>query len=95
MRFAPTASVCGVSKGVTEVHRRLPNIKKKRRCIYMDEKKRLFSVSEVLEIIPISRAGLYSAIRRKEIASVGVGRRVFVPRWALEALLKEPEACRQ
>ena len=61
----------------------------------MEEKKQLFSVAEVLKIIPMSKAGLYAAIRRKEIASIGVGRRLFVPRWALEALLKEPEACKQ
>ena len=53
----------------------------------MNKQKRLYSVSEVLELIPVSKASLYAAIRRGEIPSASVGRRVFVPDWAIEKIM--------
>ncbi len=51
---------------------------------------KLYTVAEVLNIIPVSRSGLYAALKRGEIASVGVGRRVLIPSWAIEKLTKAP-----
>ena len=56
----------------------------------MSKQKRLYSVCELLDLIPVSRASLYAAIKRGEIPSANVGRRIFVPEWAIEKLLNPP-----
>ena len=49
--------------------------------------KEAYSPKEVLEMIPISRNALYDAIRRREIPSVRIGKRILIPRLALERWL--------
>ena len=45
------------------------------------------TVEEVAATLGISRAFAYEAVRRGEIPSIRIGRRVLVPRAALERLL--------
>lgn len=53
--------------------------------------KRLYSVKELISKnggpLPISMAGLYSAINRGEIECVTIGRRKFIPSAELERIL--------
>ena len=39
--------------------------------------------------IPMSRAGIYAAVKSGVIPSVRVGRRVFVPSWYVDSLLND------
>ena len=51
-----------------------------------------YTVTEVAELLGISRSSAYECVRRGEIPSLSFGRRVVVPRRALEELLAmEPE----
>ncbi|WP_312422557.1 hypothetical protein [Anaerospora hongkongensis] len=52
--------------------------------------KKLYELPEVLEIIPMSKAGLYLACSRGDIPTVKVGRRVFIPSWYIDKILGEP-----
>lgn len=45
------------------------------------------TVDEAAEILGISRNTCYEAIHRKEIPSIRIGRRILVPRVALDRLL--------
>jgi excisionase family DNA binding protein len=45
------------------------------------------TVPEVAELLGISRSSAYECVRRGEIPSITLGRRVVIPRRALEALL--------
>ena len=50
------------------------------------------TVEEAAAALGISRAGAYDAVRRGEIPSIRIGRRVLVPRAALERLLDGADA---
>jgi excisionase family DNA binding protein len=50
------------------------------------------TVEEVQHGLGLSRNGVYEAIRRKEIPSVRIGRRIIVPR---AAYLKMLDACQE
>ena len=56
--------------------------------------KTLYELSELLKKnggpIPMSRAGIYSAVKNKSIPSVRIGHRVFVPSWYVDTLLDRP-----
>ena len=49
----------------------------------------VYSVSEVKKLLGISRGLAYEAIRTGQIPSIRFGRRILVPRFGLEQLLKE------
>lgn len=51
----------------------------------------VFTVDEVAKILRIGRATAYEAVRRGEIPVVKIGRRLLVPRTALERLLSDPQ----
>jgi excisionase family DNA binding protein len=52
-----------------------------------------YTVIEAAELLGISRSSAYACVRRGEIPSLTLGRRVVVPRRALESLLAvEPAA---
>ncbi|MEN6566529.1 MAG: hypothetical protein ABFC57_09515 [Veillonellales bacterium] len=59
-----------------------------------DNAKRLYEIKEVLSInggpLPISKAGIYLLVSRGEIPSVRLGKRVFIPSYFVEQLLKPP-----
>ena len=48
----------------------------------------VLTVEEVQQRLGLSRNGVYEAIRRKEIPSVRIGRRIIIPRRAYEEMLK-------
>ena len=49
-----------------------------------------YTVSEVAELLGISRSSAYECVRRGEIPAVVLGRRLVVPRHAVDALLGAP-----
>lgn len=54
----------------------------------MDHAKRLvFTVTETAEMLGISRALAYELVARRELPSIRLGRRIVVPRLALERLV--------
>jgi len=46
-----------------------------------------YTVTEAAELLGISRSSAYECVHRGEIPSLTLGRRVVIPRRALEALL--------
>ncbi len=51
-----------------------------------------YTVTEAADLLGISRSSAYQCVRRGEIPSLTLGRRVVIPRRALEALLAiEPD----
>jgi len=53
------------------------------------EEKIVYTVDEAAEILKISRPSAYQGIERNEIPHIRIGRRILVPRVALERLLNE------
>lgn len=49
----------------------------------------VYSVNELRKLLGISRGLVYEAIRTGQIPSIRFGRRILVPRFALERLLTE------
>lgn len=62
----------------------------------MSDYKTLYELPELLKKnggpIPMSRAGIYLAVKNGDIPSVRVGRRVFVPSWYVDSLVNKPSA---
>ncbi len=54
----------------------------------LNEGRQTFTVEEAAEILGIGRNSAYEAIRRGEIPALRLGRRLVVPRQALERLLR-------
>ncbi|MDR3562099.1 MAG: hypothetical protein P4N59_11785 [Negativicutes bacterium] len=54
--------------------------------------KKLYEIDEILEIIPMSRAGIYLAVKKGNVPSVRVGGRVFIPAWYVDKLVSPPAA---
>lgn len=56
--------------------------------------KKLWEINELLTEnggpLPMSMAGIYLAIKKGNIPSVRVGRRLFVPDWYVQKLISEP-----
>ncbi|HZJ28142.1 MAG TPA: helix-turn-helix domain-containing protein [Acidimicrobiia bacterium] len=48
-----------------------------------------YTVTEAAELLGISRSSAYECVRRGEIPSLTLGRRVVIPRRAFEALLDQ------
>jgi len=53
----------------------------------MAKQKAVLTVDEAAEILRLSRNATYQGIERKQIPSVRIGKRILVPRAALERLL--------
>lgn len=53
----------------------------------IDEEKRVLTVMEASRLARMSRGSMYEAIRQGTIKSVRFGRKILVPRAALEKLL--------
>ena len=56
----------------------------------MNEARMTISVEEAAEILGISRAFAYKLVKKDELPIVRLGRRVVVPRRALERMLNTP-----
>lgn len=54
------------------------------------DQKPTLTVAEAAELLGVSRGLAYDLVRRGEIPSIRLGRRLLVPRHALELLLGEP-----
>jgi excisionase family DNA binding protein len=54
-----------------------------------DTSRLVFSVEEARKQLGLSRGLVYEAIRRGEIPSIRIGRRILIPCAALERLLRE------
>ena len=52
-----------------------------------DQPSRVLTVEETAKELRISRNGAYEAIRRNEIPSIKIGRRIVVPRAALDRMI--------
>ncbi len=53
------------------------------------EERKTYTVEEAAERLGISRNSAYEAVRRGEIPSLRIGRRVLIPRAALERMLEQ------
>lgn len=40
--------------------------------------KKLYTINEALEIVPLSRSGIFQAIKRGDIPVLRIGKRIFV-----------------
>lgn len=57
------------------------------------EKRLVFTVEEAAQLLGISRSFAYEAVQRGDIPSMRIGRRILVPKAALQRLLSEaPDA---
>jgi excisionase family DNA binding protein len=54
----------------------------------MDSRKLALSVPEVAELLGISRAFAYELVARHELPALRLGRRLVVPRYLIEELLR-------
>lgn len=54
----------------------------------MDQQRLTLSVEEAAEMLGISRAFAYRLVKKDELPTVRLGRRVVVPRRALETMLR-------
>ena len=52
--------------------------------------KKLFTMTEALEIVPLSRSGLFQAIKRGEVPVIRVGKRIFIPSWWVDKIINPP-----
>ncbi len=48
-----------------------------------------YSVEEVCEILGVGRNTLYEALRRNELPKIRIGRRIVIPKSALDRLVKD------
>jgi excisionase family DNA binding protein len=51
----------------------------------------VFTVGEVARILRIGRISAYQAIGRGDVPSIRIGRRILIPRMALEQMLIRPK----
>ena len=58
----------------------------------MENNRLTFTVSETAKILGIGRNSAYEAVARGEIPVVKVGKRLLVPKAALEEMLRGPKA---
>jgi excisionase family DNA binding protein len=52
-----------------------------------NEEPHVYSPDEARKILKISRGLIYEAIRKGQIPSIRIGRRILIPRYGLEKLL--------
>lgn len=52
----------------------------------IDQSLKLRNITDLLEIVPCSRAHLYKAAREQAIPTVKIGGRIFVPQWFFDAI---------
>ena len=56
----------------------------------MNSKTKLLTVKEALEVVPLSRSGMFQAIKRCEIPVIRVGKRIFIPSWWVNRIVNPP-----
>ena len=55
----------------------------------MEDEKLVYNVNEARHLLGLSRGTVYEAIRCGQLPSIRVGRRILIPRAALERLLNQ------
>ncbi len=55
-----------------------------------DSDRLTLTVDEVARLLKLSRNSCYEAIKRGDIPSLRIGKRILIPRAALEAILNRP-----
>lgn len=50
-----------------------------------------YTVEEAARILGIGRGSAYEAVRRKNLPVLRIGKRILIPRVALEGLLNDPQ----
>jgi len=53
------------------------------------DQRAVFSVNEVAKILGLSRNSAYEGVRRGEIPCIRVGKRLLIPRHAIEVMLSQ------
>lgn len=53
-------------------------------------KDKLYTVDEALAVIPLSKSGIYAAMKKGSIVTVTIGKRKFIPGWFLSQLINMP-----
>lgn len=53
--------------------------------------KKLYTINEALEVLPLSRSGIFQAVKRGEIPVLRVGKRIFVQGWWVAKVTSEQE----
>jgi excisionase family DNA binding protein len=51
----------------------------------------VLTVDEVASVLRIGRSSVYEAIRHREIRAVRIGRRVLIPKTAIQRMLDAPD----
>ena len=54
------------------------------------DQRQTFTVPEVAKVLGIGRSAAYEAARTGQIPTIKIGKRILVPRVALERLLEQP-----
>ncbi|MFC1968719.1 helix-turn-helix domain-containing protein [Chloroflexota bacterium] len=57
-----------------------------------DSEKLVLTVEEARQQLRLSRGSMYEAVRCGQIPSIRVGRRILIPRAALQRLFEEPKS---
>ena len=55
------------------------------------ESRKTYTITEAAELLGVGKSAAYEAARRGEIPVIRIGRRLVVPKAALQRLLKCPE----
>jgi excisionase family DNA binding protein len=58
----------------------------------MSAEKAIMTVREAHRLVPVSLNAFYASIKRGEIPSLRVGRKIFIPRAAFESFLRGERA---
>lgn len=62
--------------------------------IGLDEHRRTYTVTEAAAVLGIGRSAAYEAARTGQLPTIKIGKRILVPRVALERLLSGPSAAK-
>jgi excisionase family DNA binding protein len=84
-----------VGKTAAPTKRRIVGDKNRPMAINKKPNPTVLTVVEVAKILRIGKISAYQAIERGEVPSIRIGRRILIPRFALEQLLTRPSAPKQ
>ena len=84
-----------VGKAATPAERCIVGEKNRPMAINKKLNPTVLTVVEVAKILRIGKISAYQAIERGEVPSIRIGRRILIPRFALEQLLTRPSPSKQ
>lgn len=56
----------------------------------MSQEKEIYTVEEVARRLRIGRGSAFNAVKSGEIPSIRIGRRILIPKAAIDAMLEKP-----